>query len=210
MEVKQKIGKNLIDIDWLNDLHELQPDNIKIPINYDKLKQSLINNGFAFPFAVWNDGEKYFAIDGHTRKMVLSEMVAEGIKVPNKLKAFEVIASDRTEAIKILLEVYNQKGNPIDEIALTDWLEVEEIIPETIDIESLNVYVEKKEKTDYEDDEEDDDEEENTKASGHGLFPLAVVLTKKDYTDWQNFKKTYGVRGDTEAFIKLFTEQTVR
>lgn len=31
MKLKNKIG-NLIEIDWANDLHDLQPDNVKVPI----------------------------------------------------------------------------------------------------------------------------------------------------------------------------------
>lgn len=131
MKFKNKIG-NLIDIDWANDLHDLQPDNVKVPINLNYLKESILKHGFALPFAVWNDNGKYYCIDGHTRKQILLELIADGIQVPTTLKAFEILAKDRTEAIKILVEVYNQKHNPFAQEILTEWLEVEEI-----EIESL-------------------------------------------------------------------------
>lgn len=136
MKLKNKIG-NLIEIDWANDLHELQPDNVKVPINLDYLKESIIKHGFALPFAVWNDNGKYYCIDGHTRKQILTELIADEVEVPKKLKAFEVLAKDRTEAIKILVEVYNQKHNPFAEDVLTEWLKVEDIELESL--ESVNI-----------------------------------------------------------------------
>lgn len=138
MKLKNKIG-NLIEIDWTNDLHELQPDNVKVPINLEYLKESIVKHGFALPFAVWNDGGQYFCVDGHTRKQVLTELQSEGVEVPPKLKAFEILAEDRTEAIKILVEVYNQKHNPFAEEILTEWLEVEEINIEEISLEIVNI-----------------------------------------------------------------------
>ena len=136
MEIKNKIG-NLIDIDWLNNLYDLQPENVKIPINLNYLKQSIVMHGVALHFAVWNDKGKYYCIDGHTRKQILIELVADGVEVPTKLKAFEILAKDRQEAIKILVEVYNQKHNPFAEEILTEWLEVEEIDIENL--QSVNV-----------------------------------------------------------------------
>lgn len=137
MKLKNKIG-NLVDIDWAN-LQELQPDNIKVPINTEYLKQSLLNHGFTLPFAVWNNDGQYFCIDGHTRKEVLNELIADGVDVPKNLKAFEVLAKNRQEAIKILIEVYNQKHNPFAGEILTEWLELEEIELQEIKLESVNV-----------------------------------------------------------------------
>ena len=54
---------------------------------------------------------------------------------------------------------------------------------------------------------QDNEKDEYEKQSG--LFPLAIILTKKDYNEWQQFKKGYGLRGDTDAFIKLFKDSTV-
>lgn len=149
MKLESKIG-GLVEIDWANDLHELQPDNVKVPINIEYLKESILKHGFALPFAVWNDGEKYHCIDGHTRKQVLIELIADGVDVPNKLKAFEILAKDKQEAVKILVEVYNQKHNPFAEEVLTEWLEVEGIEVEDIKWKSINI---KKQLA-----EEDDDE----------------------------------------------------
>jgi hypothetical protein len=135
--MKNRIG-NLIEIDWLNDLHDLQPDGVKLPYNYGHLKSSLLKFGFALPFAVWHDGEKYLCIDGHTRKEVLTELMADGHKVPKLLKAFEVEAADKKEAIEILVQVYNQKHNPFNSELLEEWLEIEEV---EVSMDGVNVNI---------------------------------------------------------------------
>lgn len=133
--MESRIG-NFIDIDWRNNLHDLQPENIKTPTNLKFLKESLVKHGFALPFAVWNDQGKYYCVDGHTRKQVLSELASEGVNVPTYLKAFEILAKDRKEAVEILLEVYNQKHNPFVKDTLTEWVKVEDV---QVNIESLHV-----------------------------------------------------------------------
>jgi hypothetical protein len=134
--IKNIIG-NLIEIDWLNDLHELQPDNAKMPFNYGALKESILKYGFAVPFAVWNNKGKYFAVDGHSRKLVLAELQGEGVEVPKLLKAFEVIAKNKKEAIKILIDCYNQKHNPFDNEVLVEWMEAEDIQAEDLNVECV-------------------------------------------------------------------------
>lgn len=54
------------------------------------------------------------------------------------------------------------------------------------------------------------EDEDNIDKPKHGLFPLAIILTKADYSDWQTFKKGYGIKGDTDAFLKIFKEQTIK
>lgn len=136
VSMQNRIGK-LIDIDW-RELLALQPENIKDVRNLEPLKSSLRRHGFSLPFAVWKDGDKIYAVDGHTRKRALQELSDSGeIEVPAKLKAFEVKAENKKDAITILLEVYNQKHNTLIEEVLTEWLETEEI--EIEDISSLHV-----------------------------------------------------------------------
>ena len=133
--IKNRI-KELRLVEWRN-IKDLQPKNIKQIFNYSHIENSILQHGFAFPFGVWIDknGDVY-AIDGHTRIEVLSNM--EG--VPEMLPAFVIDVKDKKEAIKILLEVYNQRTNPIDEDVMREWLEVEEIAIQEIKVESLNVF----------------------------------------------------------------------
>ena len=133
--MKERI-KGLIDVDWRK-IKALQPDDVKINTNINALKKSLKKHGFSIPFAVWKDGSTIYTIDGHTRKRALEELKHEGEEVPDKLKAFEIDAKDRKEAVEILVEVFNQKHNPFDNEVLINWLEVENV--EVKDLEAVNI-----------------------------------------------------------------------
>ena len=135
--IKNRI-KQLIEVDWQN-LKAIQPEDVKIQNNLEALKASLKKHGFSLPFAVWIDGADIYTIDGHTRKKALQELQAEGVEIPDKLKAFEIEAKDRKEAVQILVEVFNQKHNPFDNEVLVNWLEVENV--EVKDLEAVNIMV---------------------------------------------------------------------
>ena len=155
--IKNRI-KQLIEVDWQN-LKAIQPEDVKIQNNLDALKASLKKHGFSLPFAVWIDGADIYTIDGHTRKKALQELQAEGVEIPDKLKAFEIEAKDRKEAVQILVEVFNQKHNPFDNEVLINWLDVEQV--EIQDLEAVNLsspIIEKSEA--QEDDFEIPDEDE--------------------------------------------------
>lgn len=121
-------------IKW-TDIQDLQPENVKVNINRDALKTSLKKYGFAQPFYGWESKGKVYMIDGHERKSVLSELE----NVPELLPCTFIDAKSKTEAVKILIEVYNQKHNPFDKEVLIEFLEVENIEVEEITIESINV-----------------------------------------------------------------------
>ena len=133
--IKNRI-KQLIEVDWQN-LKAIQPEDVKIQNNLDALKASLIKHGFSLPFAVWIDGADIYTIDGHTRKKALQELQAEGVEIPDKLKAVEIEAKNRKEAVEILVEVFNQKHNPFDNEVLINWLDVEQV--EIQDLEAVNL-----------------------------------------------------------------------
>lgn len=198
MKLETKIG-NLIEIDWAKDLHELQPDNAKVPINLNYLKESILTHGFALPFAVWNDNGKYYCIDGHTRKQILLELIADGVEVPTQLKAFEILAQDRTEAIKILVEVYNQKHNPFAEEILTEWLETQEIEIETL--QSVNISPKINTDVNLDDFFSDNENTDTDKNS----FKIVLEYTEEDYNEIISAFEKY--TGSKEQIIyKLLTE----
>ena len=142
--MKERI-KGLIDVDWRK-IKALQPDDVKINTNINALKKSLKKHGFSIPFAVWKDGSTIYTIDVHTRKRALEELKHEGEEVPDKLKAFEIDAKDRKEAVEILVEVFNQKHNPFDNEVLVNWLEIEEV---DVELASVNVGGLDKKQTEY-------------------------------------------------------------
>lgn len=128
--------KGIINVEW-EKIKPIQPDDVKINTNINALKKSLKNHGFSLPFAVWKDDNVIYCVDGHTRVKALKELKHEGEDVPDKLKAFEIEANDRKEAVKILVEVFNQKHNAFDNEVLTRWLEVEDV--EIQDLEVVNL-----------------------------------------------------------------------
>ena len=128
--------KGIINVEW-EKIKPIQPDDVKINTNINALKKSLKNHGFSLPFAVWKDDNVIYCVDGHTRVKALKELKHEGEEVPDKLKAFEIDAKDRKEAVEILVEVFNQKHNPFDNEVLVNWLEVENV--EVKDLEAVNI-----------------------------------------------------------------------
>ena len=128
--------KGIINVEW-EKIKPIQPDDVKINTNINALKKSLKNHGFSLPFAVWKDDNVIYCVDGHTRVKALKELKHEGEDVPDKLKAFEIEANDRKEAVKILVEVFNQKHNQFDNEVLINWLEVENV--EVKDLEAVNI-----------------------------------------------------------------------
>jgi DNA modification methylase len=121
-------------INW-REIQPLQPDNFKLPYNYKDIEKSLDKHGFAMPFFVWEKSGVIYAVDGHTRK----EILIQRENVPDQLPAVFIDAKNKRDAIEILLEVYNQKHNPIDGIVLLEFLKTTEIETESINVESLNV-----------------------------------------------------------------------
>jgi len=100
--VQDKI-KNLVYI-YLDELKIIQGDLKSLDkTSYEKFKKQILEVGFASPFHVWNDGKKYDVLDGTTRYKVLKMMEQEGILLPEKFPAVEIIAPDIKTAKKILL-----------------------------------------------------------------------------------------------------------
>jgi hypothetical protein len=122
-------------IDWQK-VKDLQPDNLKLPYNYENIKNSILKYGISKAYDVCETGGDIYWIDGHTRTQILYELVSDGIEVPKKLTANFCKVKDKKEAIEILLEVHNQKQNPIAEEVLTEWIEVEQL---EVNVESLNI-----------------------------------------------------------------------
>lgn len=141
MQIKDLIIKTE-KVNWM-ELKELQPENLKSPFYSEHTKSSLIKNGFAFTFYVWQDTNgDIFIIDGHLRKDLLIELKNDGYNVPNELNCTFLDLADKKQAIKYLLEVFNTKKNPIGESEVIDWLETEEIDKEEVAFDWLNMQTE--------------------------------------------------------------------
>lgn len=81
--------------------------------NLVKLKNSILENGFSFPFFVWNnDGDaQIYIIDGHQRKIALESLRDDGYSIP-QLPVHFIEADSMSEAKKKLLAAASQYGEP--------------------------------------------------------------------------------------------------
>jgi protein-tyrosine phosphatase len=178
-------------IKW-REIKPLQPDNLKHIFNYKYIEDSILTHGFSMPFFVWQNGNDIFAVDGHSRIEVLNNLE----NVPEQLPATFINAKDRKEAIEILLEVFNQKSNPIANEVLTEWVEIEQI---SVNVQSLNVKIE---------DIEDKDHAENVKELTN---MIACTLTDEESEIWLHIKEKLGKMKDKNAIfelIKLYSNET--
>jgi len=136
--IKNRVSKTGL-VDWKKVL-DLQPENAKIKYNLQALKRMIVKHGLAKASDVWQDPKtkKIYWVDGHTRKQALLELQQEGYKIPSKIHAVFVKASNKKQAIEFLIEVHNIKQNPFNDEVLYEWLEVEEIELEEIEVEVLS------------------------------------------------------------------------
>jgi site-specific DNA-methyltransferase (adenine-specific) len=122
MEIKDLIYKTE-KVDWRK-LNFTQPDNLK-KTNKDrmnKLKKSLVNNGFAMSFFVFEKEGKIFVIDGHHRLKALQELSNKGSEIPDKFTcSFLKVESDKH--IKKLVLAFNSHYAEIDKDGLFDFID---------------------------------------------------------------------------------------
>lgn len=95
----------------MDDLSPFQGDMKTLPDeDLGKLRASIIEHGFSFPFFIWRTKAKLNIIDGHQRLKVLSVLRdMEGWVVP-KLPCIEVQARTKLEAKRKLLAAASQYG----------------------------------------------------------------------------------------------------
>ncbi len=106
-------------------LQFLQSDNFKqlSETRRQKLKRSIIENQFSQPFYVWQDGENIYCLDGKHRTMMLTELIEEGIPVPDELPATFIRCNNKKEAAKLVL-VYSSIYANVTNDGLTDFMDV--------------------------------------------------------------------------------------
>lgn len=88
----------------LEDLTPLQNGLKELaPADSERLRKSLLGNGFCFPFFVWRSGSKNYYLDGHQRDRVLRQMRKDGVLVPDSYPVAFVEAKTKAEAAKLIL-----------------------------------------------------------------------------------------------------------
>jgi hypothetical protein len=74
-----------------------------------KIKKSLIKYGISFPFFIWKDGNIYFCLDGHGRRVGLMELQVEGYTVPPVPVVF-IYAENKEDAKQRILRLNSRYG----------------------------------------------------------------------------------------------------
>ncbi len=161
--------KETILYPW-GDLVELQPSNLKVPYNIEYLKKSILKNGFVMSFYGWEHDGKVMVVDGHSRKDVLLDLIADGIDVPEMLPVTLVDAKDEQDAVRLLIEVFNQKSNPIDQTARDMWFEDNAWDVSEVEWEGVNMVVW-------------GEDEENDKEKGKGKEKEDKMKITLDYVE---------------------------
>jgi hypothetical protein len=190
-------------VDW-QELKDLQPTNLKNPYHSNATKESLIKNGFAFTFYVWeNEGNKYL-LDGHLRSDLLRELKSEGHTIPDQLNCTFLDLPDRKTAVRYLLEVFNTKKNPIDEATMIDWMSEEDM-----DIEEVNVDWLDLQSTPEEIDYSEKNQEINLESLGNEST-LAFKFEHKTYLETlarlNNAKESLECETNEETLLKLLEQ----
>lgn len=117
IEIKCK-GAALLSIDIIKDfqgkLKRISKDNL------ERLKVSILKNGFVAPIFIWQNEGKSITLDGHQRIKALLSMRQEGYEIPLLPVAY-IKADNENDARQKLLAITSQYGEfDIDE--LNSWI----------------------------------------------------------------------------------------
>lgn len=155
--IKNRIIKTeLVDIDKLTPFQgKLKTLDDK---NFNKLRKSIIEEGFSFTVHVWENGGVTYIIDGHQRVSVLTQMRKQGIEIPPISCSF-VSAGTYRDAKKLVLLAISQYGK-IQKDGFLDFVDGEDFDFGDYDFPDLsfdlNELFEVKAESDFDESKEDD------------------------------------------------------
>lgn len=100
-------GSRTVDVD---DLQELQGDlKTLTKENYERLKNEILETGFAFPIYVWRNGDNEMVTSGHQRLRTLKTMRRTGYHIP-PIPVIDIEADNLREAKRRVLQDASQYG----------------------------------------------------------------------------------------------------
>lgn len=115
-------------INWKG-LQFIQQNEFKDLTDVDraKLKQSLVQNQFVEPFYVWEspDGILY-CLDGKHRSILLQELIADGVQVPEHLPATFIDCKDKHDAAQLVL-IFSSTYAMITRTGIEDFVKLYEL-----------------------------------------------------------------------------------
>jgi len=149
-------GADLLPIDAINDFQKgLKKRTAK---NKLRLATLIFQQGFSFPFFIWQHDGEYFCLDGHGRSDVLCEIRKSGIPIPGMFPVDYIEAETIEEAREKLLAASSQYGE-WSEDELTEWLkDIDKEIREQFRVVDKELNIAIREETNNDDDIPDVDE----------------------------------------------------
>jgi len=104
-------------------LNPTQPESLKktTPARMDKLKKSLIENGFAASFYVFEKQGKIYILDGHHRLKAIQELHDSGVNVPTHFNCTFLNVRD-DKHIKKLVLAFNSNYADMTKDGLEDFV----------------------------------------------------------------------------------------
>ena len=130
-------------VDWRR-FSFLQPDSFKAlsKTAYEKLRASILENGFVESFKVWESGKKLYCLDGYHRCKVLADLEAEGHAVPETFHADFLDCTSKKDAAKLVL-IYSSVYADVTDEGLYEFAETLGVdlaaIAAEIDLPSLDI-----------------------------------------------------------------------
>jgi len=132
--MKVEIACKGADLKDIEELSEFQGSIKSLSAeNFEKLKRTILENGFSAPMFVWQSEKRNWIIDGHQRLRVLGRLRDEGVHVP-PIPIVYIEAETRKEAKRKLLSIASQYGvfdvQSLDFFIADDDLEIAELLQE--------------------------------------------------------------------------------
>lgn len=157
--------------------------------NMEKLKKSILKNGFTAPIFIWEDAGDNKILDGHQRLATLIKMRQEGYDIPLLPVAY-IYADDEAEARRKLLAITSQYGE-FDALELADWLdELDDDIKDTLRFVDEEMIIES---------------DKNIETSGDDEIPdnIEAVTKLGDLWELGNHRVLCGDSTDAETVARL-------
>lgn len=125
MDLQSRVLKYEL-IKW-KELEVLQADSLKeiSPDDYNRLKNSILENKFIQPFFVW-ESDKIYCLDGKHRITVLNDLEASGVEIPELLPAVFIDCFCKKDAAVLVL-LFSSNYAKVTQLGFADMLKEYEL-----------------------------------------------------------------------------------
>jgi hypothetical protein len=185
--MSKEIKNRIIEYKQLDfkSLEWFQPTDLKVidEEKINKLKRSLIKNGFLTPFFVWQNKNKNLIIDSHIRQLALSDLINEDKVKLKKVQCAIMDIKNKNEAKKFV-SIFNSHYADIHQDNYLDWIgnEIDKLKDE-IEIPNIDFDI-------FEDEENEEINTDNMEDESERLLLVIKFETEKELRE--SFDKLTG------------------